>query len=163
MERDIGLQHQREPQHVLVPDAVLHQGLEIVGEEVIFQDGMDAKAVALVIDKLMAEAAGAQLDATHALLGQARQHEVKQAGADAFLLVGWGHGDIEDLGRSIPDEASHAGPYHLVALSGCKTPGAGQIGIDALLGRICFQQQRHGQLAGIDLTIFQLYFTPLSG
>lgn len=76
MERGIGLQHQREPQHILVLDAVLHQGLRVVDKEVILDDGIDAKAVALVIGELVAEAAGTELDAAYPFLGQAGQYEV---------------------------------------------------------------------------------------
>ena len=68
-------------------DAVLHQGLGVVDKEVILHDGIDAKAMALVIGKLVAEAAGAELDAAYPFLGQAGQNEAQQAGADALLLA----------------------------------------------------------------------------
>ena len=87
MERGIGLQHQREPQHIRVLDAVLHEGLRVVDKEVILHDGIDAKAVALVIGELVAEAAGTELDAAYPFPGQAGQYEAQQAGADALLLA----------------------------------------------------------------------------
>lgn len=115
MERVIGLQHQREPQHILVLDTVLHQGLGVVDKEVILDDAIHAKAVALVIGELVAEAAGAEFDAVHPFPGQAGQHEAQQAGADALLLAIGGNGDIEDLGRLLPHQTRHAGAHYLVA------------------------------------------------
>ena len=162
MERDIGLQRQREPQHILVLDTVLHQGLRVVDKEVILDDGIDAKAVALVIGELVAEAAGTELDAVYPFPGQAGQYEVQQAVADALLLAIGGNGDIEDLGRLLPHQTRHAGAHYLVARQGGKAPGAGQIGGNALLCGICLQQQRQRQLVGIHLDKLHLYLAFIS-
>ena len=78
-------------------DAVLHQGLGVVDKEVLLDDGIDAKAVALVVGELVAEAAGTEFDAVYPFPGQAGQYEAQQAGADALLLAVGGNGDIEDL------------------------------------------------------------------
>ena len=154
MERVIGLQHQREPQHIFVLDAVLHQGLRVVDKEVILDDGIDAKAVALVIGELVAEAAGTEFDAVYPFPGQAGQHEVQQAGADTLLLAVGGNGDIEDFSRLLPHQTDHTGAHYLVAIVACqggKAPGAGQIGGNALLCGVCLQQQCQRQLVGIHL------------
>lgn len=162
MERGIGFQHQREPQHILVLDAVLHQGLRVVGKEVILDDGIDAKAVALVIGELVAEAAGAEFDAAYPFPSQVRQHEAQQAGADALPLAIGGNGDIEDLGRLLPHQIRHTGAHYLVARQGGKAPGAGQIGGNSLLCGIGLQQQRQRQLTGVHLDKLHLYFSVIS-
>lgn len=138
MERVIGFQRQREPQHILVLDAVLHQGLGVVDKEVILHDGIHAKAVALVVGELVAEAAGTELDAAYPFPCQVGQYEAQQAGADALLLAIGGNGDVEDLGRLLPHQTRHTDAHYLVARQGGKAPGAGQIGCNALLCGICF-------------------------
>lgn len=55
LHRNTVLQRQREPQHIPVLDAVFDQRLGIVGQEVILHDGIDAKAVALIIGELIAQ------------------------------------------------------------------------------------------------------------
>lgn len=162
MARVIGFQHQREPQHILVLDALLHQGFRVVDKEVILHDGIDAKAVALVIGELVAEAAGTELDAVYPFPGQAGQHEAQQAGADALLLAIGSNGDIEDLSRLLPHQTGHTGAHYLVARQGGKAPGAGQIGGNALLCGVCLQQQRQLQLTGVYLDTLHLYFSVIS-
>lgn len=162
MARVIGFQHQREPQHILVLDAVLHQGLGVVDKEVILHDGIHAKAVALVVGELVAEAAGTELDAAYPFPCQVGQYEAQQAGADALLLAVGGNGDIEDLGRLLPHQTDHAGAHYLVARQGGKAPGAGQIGGNALLCGIGLQQQCQRQLTGVHLDKLHLYLAFIS-
>ncbi len=141
---------------------MLHQGLRVVGKEVILDDGIDAKAVALVISELVAEAAGAELDAAYPFPGQAGQYEAQQAGADALLLSSGGNGDIEDLGRLLPHQTCHTGAHYLVIRQGGKAPGTGQIGGNALLCGIGLQQQRQRQLTGGHFDKHHLYFSFIS-
>ena len=132
LHRNTVLQRQREPQHIPVLDAVFDQRLGIVGQEVILHDGIDAKAVALIIGELMAKAAGANLDMAYPLLGKALQHKAQQVRTYASLLVFGGYGDIEDLDDLFPDTVGYTGSHNFIIFAGAKAQCVWQIGGYAL-------------------------------
>ena len=104
-------------------------------EEVILHDGMDAKAVALVIGELVAEAAGTELDAAYPLPGQVLQHEAQQAGADALLLAVGGNGDVEDLGGLLPTRPATQAPTTSLSARAAPSQGGERGGSPSPSGR----------------------------